>query len=670
MKRAERLSAVLLLPLLLIFSLSASAAGYDTCTGIYNTLKQAGLSPEIQEITPGDQESFPFNITLSFAPAAEHEYAADTRTAVLFVFLQKDFEARSESIIAALKTIAERRSNLYIQALIADQGCIPLGENTNINGITSYTDSVRDTDTLTAVVIRFDDTAKEFVLTPGGSGDTAPSWLVRLLFTACTGQDLPCTITSSGFLSLYKFGLLQNDPVVSPFLAAAIPCTAVSVPAALAGSLPRFIDACLEQYPVKETAEWDRHYSIIQWGSRSWWLPETLFIIAFIIIAVFSLFVICGFSFFVGKNSVLKWQEFIRHGYRLPMMILTSGLALQLGQLITRTAVQHMILSPILQFGFKILFLFIFVSFIMILQFVLHSKTSLFIYGYHQTIISIINIFLFSAVDLSLLTLFTAEYILVYLFRPVKRIVPLICSGLVLFLPFMPHLIILWKYADAAKIQNLVYLPFYQNMLLSCAVQPILIVWLRIFSRIFVSVLQTGRRLTLKSVARLAAVILSIEQAVLLFFICLSWLLMKYRFIQSDARARSAAVIESADRTAPAHLSVSVQDATFLDNATRQINIRSDIPAARYIITVQGNGAVPVYDSPYNFVQPDSRETVQFIIPDYPPRTIHIPFTAGDDADALVSVTALYQQGTEESGRFIQEIRAARKNGKAYEPVE
>ena len=141
--------------------------------------------------------------------------------------------------------------------------------------------------------------------------------------------------------------------------------------------------------------------------------------------------------------------------------------------------------NPIVIMSVKTLLSFIFVSIMMIIFTHFRMPLSQVIYGYLLTLVSVMNIFIFSSIDLILLAVFIFEFIIIYFARFAHKTTSLFVVILIMLIPFVPFAINIWEYASTQTLFNLVNTDFIGNLLYACILVPFQIMWLRIFIRIF-----------------------------------------------------------------------------------------------------------------------------------------------------------------------------------------
>ncbi|MCR5290757.1 MAG: hypothetical protein K6E51_12260 [Treponema sp.] len=631
-----------------------SYTSYTTCTEVFNVLQKAELSPQKQELLTMEQSEYPFNITVTFQSQTENNTIFIRDTLVL-VISYPDFIQYKDDIIPFLQYIKLQNYPYTIQLLIPATGhtdtfdTTPDDKSKNFtndltkglsNGLSLYVNQIYDSDTTCALILQFSNTNDHCIITPGSGRDTTPSWLIKILVDACDNQKIPVDITSGSFPSLYRFNLFADNPAVSVFLNNDIPCAALTLPLPEKKVQETYIHTIsnfFTSYKPELTMTWDKHYTILHLPHKHIFIEERLFVIGYLGLSVFSLLVLCGLSFLVGKNTVHNLQDFIKHWYHLPIILCITTISLQIGEWMTIAISTRISFDPILQFGLKLILTVLLLAILFMVQFFNRRETSVFLYTFHVTIISVINIFIFSTIDFSLFLLFACEYIAVYISRYSRKLWFLIFSLCLMTLPFIPYSIVIGKYAQNEKIALLVHSGLIKNVILALALQPIFITFFKIFLRLIRHQASNSQRISKKTTIPLAVSTSLMVIAIGVFFTISEVTLRKFRKQHNEQKSYTLQDVPAE------HLSVSLSANSFIDTNSRIITIQSSVPAMRYIVTITSPTDVPIYDSITEYTSSEDGKTAQFIIPDGPPQKITISFIATDDKNASIIVVGLYE---------------------------
>ncbi|MBP5283981.1 MAG: hypothetical protein J6Y93_04890, partial [Treponema sp.] len=406
----------------------------------------------------------------------------------------------------------------------------------------------------------------------------------------------------------------------------------------------------LKDYDPSVTDSWDNHYIYFNLPFRSLWIGERAFVIFLLVIASLILFIITYFSF-VGKNKQLNKNKLKNAWYMIPLTLGTSFFSLYTGQGFTFLISFMADLSPFVQFGIKFIFSILFISALFIFQ--EHKKINIdaFVYGYTLTLISIANIFIFSAVDLMLLFVFFIEYLIIYLSRAASKSSFLIMSLIAMCLPFSPYIANLIFYGNGARLSDFVFSSFSMNLLLATGLFPIQIMWLRLLHNI--SAFQKSRGYTRKRLVMTVTVTTSTLVTLAMMIFAAIGTIASYA--QEIHVSVNREITEDPDSK---NITLAFTKKTVSGLTNYNLTVRSSRQALRYELSLTGDESVPLFDSLYEYKISDEQGKAVFTVPDYPPQKISLDFSS--ESKVLdFCIRAFYQ---DDSGTITSETRTVRLN--------
>ncbi|QTQ14160.1 hypothetical protein HRQ91_06655 [Treponema parvum] len=672
-------------------TVGADRTGASVSAEIQKKLKLEGFNPKtINLISPGAGD-FPYNILLTFekkinkdgletkggqeessysvgasASSETSSYSKDFKTNVIFVFEQSDFLVNQGQIITLLKSISQKKYPFEVSILFPPNSSDFLGKGNLITGTDIFVDSIDLPDNTFAVSVKFSKdeyeidafkdgkrnnsspsskTAETYgdevsVIMPGSKNEVSPLWLVKAISNSFLKNKAEYTVPAGTFLTVFRFGFLKGDPISDSFFREGIPSVSVTFADDL--KLCPVLLSFLDNFKPEKTAEWDRHYLFFTFNGQNFVLNEAFLVRCYLAAAFVTLFFLCALSFFAGKKSLIHRSEIRKLWYLLPLTVIISIAVLVFGLPLTKLAASKLHLSPVMQLYIRIQLLFLALSAVFVI--ILKNRCSGYTYKFYITLSTIVNIFVFSAADLSLFFLFVFEYILSLLLRLSKRAIPFSIIGLLLFIPFIPYGIILWQYIEIQKISNLISGNILQNILLAFAVQPFSLVWLLILSQIL------NRNLKNKKTFQNRGIVFTAAAASFMIFLCfygISHILEKYRFIPSVVDITDGVTLI---RSKNNRLQVTAFDSFEFGNSVCNVEIRSSKPAERYEISISGKTVQPVYEATVPYTENTKDLSAAFHLPDFPPELCRITYTAAAIEETAVSVTSYY--ATDRAGTF------------------
>ncbi|MCK9169775.1 MAG: hypothetical protein M0P01_05110 [Treponema sp.] len=618
-----------------------SLYGLSLCRNTENFLIQNGFTPKKLNLVKSVKNNFPYNIEVDFnGTTGNIDTKIKNRHTLILAFTMEDAYQYRNYISIILDTLKKTTLAYNLILLFSYGDFQSKTDNYRICGTNIFAGNIDNPDDYSAVCISFtqDHTV---VLIPGGAGETSPSWLVKRLSDSLISANLPYHLRGGSLGSLYRLKILKADERSSFFLQEGIPCTGIAIPvqadmSAYAECTADFISA----YTPEGTDSWDRHYIAFHAGNTLWWASEQFIVICFITISFISLFMLSELSFIRNKRHYEIKRDVFRLWYILPVTAVISAVCFQVSQPLTQFLYHIFKITILYQFVVKIIITFAIstILYLLIVKFqgVLEERA----YAYLLTIDSVINIFIFSAVDISLFFLFAAEYIIVYIFRPFKRTGILFAEFAVMLIPYLPYIKQITGYADPVVFNSFVYSGFSGNILLSIASLPFLFQWLRIIARFNV---QWNYYEKPAAGSRIKNVLYFTGAAAAVTIVLLSGIKHISAHITSKNDIHPEKNI-SVKRRSDSVLSCTSADKSFFGDTTRTLTVNLGKNAEYCIISVNGMNGNSVIYSDDEYISDKIKYTDTFPVPVWPPEKIVISYVADISVPAVVTVTAFYEE--------------------------
>ena len=602
--------------------------GNELSAALESDLSEKGFSPIRQALSPTGQDNFAYNILLNFEGQEADE--------VIFCFMQEDFFSNEKAIFDFLYFLKNRSHKCTATVLFSALDKSEYESKNSIRGSQIFASSMDDTDSCSAIIINLNSDEDTAIYT-GGKKNTSPLWLTRKVTENFFDSKINFSFENR-LSAIYRLGIVQGQKRLSYFFENKIPALELNFKNSEdLFCLKKFADS----YDSKGSEEWDNHYLYVNRGSlfKPLFIDERTIIISCLSVGILTILLLCIFSF-LGEFGERHKYEFIRSSYMIPFTIGLSFLSLILGQHAVGFLSSFFQLNPIIQYGIKIVFSMSFLSLLFTVQGLLKLSLTAFMYGYILLVVAIFNIFLFSSRDLTLFVIFAAEYILIYLSRGAKSLPSLSVFFILMMLPFAPYGFIIIRSAEEAELTKTVFTTAGGNLILSLAIFPFQVTWLRML--VFLNVRAGLKGYTLKRMI-LNAIFSTI--AILAFIFAVIFAISHFIY---KPEIRAAQRIETKiERDERFTLSAKLTKDEFQGMATHHIRILSDEDALRYSIVLKGSeNAHSIYDSIYNYtITTDSKgnDSYSFVIPDYPPRKITIDYAAPAKTKAEIEVTAFYK---------------------------
>ena len=651
--------ALSILFLLVSSAFSSNASGKALSDTVYKAITESGFKNTTKlNIATTGRDEFAYNITVNFSANkaksnTENEEAVDRdsfqnirRTKMILDFMQEDFSEKKEEFIDFLKTLeADKERKIDVTVLFS-----ALDESTNITGTEIFTDSIDDTDTTFAGVFRFGGYRANTILT-GNKSRITPLWLTKQVTDAFIRINHVFEVGHT-IASLYRLGILDGDKRMENFTTNNIPAVAVYLKSDGTNGEFDFLKTFANGIDINDSGEWDTHYIFLELKRpfKPVWITERMFLIACISVMTLSLLILCGFTF-AGKFGRQHKLDFMRSWYMIPLSIAISVFTMIAGQRLLQSVDALRAMNPIYQFGGKIIFSTVFISMTFLLQEKMHLPIKRFVYGYIPSIVAILNMFVFSSVDITFFVIFGIEYLIITFSRPAKRIPFIAFWALVMMMPFAPFAYTLIKHARLDALRKIVFCTWDMNIILATALLPFEIMWQKILVRVNIIIGMKGFGIVRAIITYVTSVCIFLSLSMFGLFFIKKFFYVENPDIQQAVTSRS----EGEER----NLSVSVVENEFLGMNTNHIKISSKKDALRYRVTIKGDGQLPIYESTYNYFVTGENEA-SFVIPDFPPKSITIDYAANSEHYSEIKVTAVY----DEDGELFSETMTKKINGK------
>lgn len=629
----------LFLPLTLTFAFNANALNHQQVSDeVQKTLISAGFFPQKTNIITPAAGDFPYNISLDFFTDSffHNENFEGLKTKAVIVFTQEDFLENSETILSFLSALQDFSAPIPVSILFAYSTSFSLPKAHSISGTESYIEQIFSQDSTFAVTVSFTDSNLSKIMA-GNGGEASPLWLVKAAGKAFSQAKIKYTVPAGTFLTLYRYSLLEDNKNAVEFLDEDIPV--LSIILSKNADLKSLMTTFLKNYDYRQSGEWDKHYFYWNFPSKNFCiiLNETVLIRTFICAAIYCLFMLCAFSFFTGKEKLIYKKEIQKLIFLWPLTLLFACLALYASQYLSHQLSLNFRLTPVFQLFLEIQITFIAVSILFAIFIHFSPQYTLYTHKFYITLSTVVNIFLFSILDLSFFFLFAMEYLLLLFFKPGKRIYFFVITFIMLFIPFIPYGIILWQHIQINRLPQLIAGSQLKIFFTALAIQPFNLIWLIILSHF----------INIRKNKNIAAVIFKIFQLIfagsLILFGCfygLSSILNHYRKIPSIADIEKPVdFIEIHNE----NLNVHISDKSSYGNTVRELQISSKEPAERYEIIIKGQTVQPVYESTLPFVENPESTSAAIRLPDFPPAECNFSYTTTSKEGEEITVKAYYK---------------------------
>ncbi|WP_147634780.1 YfhO family protein [Treponema pectinovorum] len=614
--------------------------GLELSKKIEAELKKNQFFPQKMQLSITGADEFAYNLILDLSFDNSNEIQNEKK--IIFCVKQNDFYSKSKEFIDFFKSIESQKLNFPVQFVLTaldNQNEILRGYNRQLEGTKNFAESLEENKDCAVILLNFDDLdliKRAKIYTTGGNKST-PLGLTREIVESFykTGTDF---IISQKILSLYRASLLEGDEQLEYFLKRSIPCIKISFAEDDDFSSLNFF---IKNHDPSKKTQGDVHYFFFaptfkNFFANAIWLDERFNIICLEIFGIAVLLFLVCFTF-SGKKRTKTKRVFSRFWFLLPIFLFLSIISLYVSQALCLIIKPIGSANPVSQFAFKIIFSSVFVAILFLFQTKLKLPTNNFLYGFMLTVTAILNVFIFSTLDITLFWTFALEYLIVYLSRNFYRIRALIFSAFLMLLPFLPYILVYFSNVNSTSVKFLIDANPSTNIMLCLILFPFQIMWFRVLLRIRTTKLKSK---DFKTLAKYTALSLFIT---LVFVFTFAYLTTKFIFNKSKkAQAQISFIDEKAE-----NLSVEENFKDLAQMSYHSLSIFSKEQALRYSVTVTSPQANPILDCFYDFSVTDNPRTAIIAMPDYPPQEITIDFSTEKNTDKLFTIVAIYETDTE-----------------------
>ena len=625
----------ILLPTLI---LSQSSEGIILSNNLFTSFEAANLSPQMQQVIVGGAGQFPYSILISVnsnSTSVSKEYT------LTIAIPQEIALPIKETLISLIQELSETVLPVNVLFLFqaGEFSRLPEEYTNNIPyGTVAFLN--KSTENMAAVLLMppSKTTPEEVSVVFGSEGNITPQWLLK---------QTPINLSFSSLIT-YRLNLNPRDSRISYFFKQGIPSFGIQfdpannqhIKTVCEGLKTLILNFSVEEKDLENNSNYI-FFSFL--NSKNIWISERTLLVIYLLIATIVLFVASGFSLF-KKNALSKQQDFLRIWYLIPITILVSSFSLYIGQLIAMGINKHIPLSPFFILSIKTFFSFLVVSFSFSILVHFGIPMSQVVYGYLLSLISILNIFVFTMIDIILLIIFLIEYIIIYFSHISKRTIPLFISTLLMLLPFAHYILIIWQNGAPEKITPLLIGNFGYNILYACIILPFQIMWLRILIRL--NVLGKSKNFSSFKIYGLATIfLLGIMLALILLLIFTSAFATPKKDSNTNFKnfinKTTLQVIEKEDL--PVELYIKKND--YLDLRDIQVFIDSKIPVLKYQVEISSKDGLPIYSStfPYEIITKEEVAKAVFSLPYDPENKTSFFYTTKSNKEQILIATIFVQ---------------------------
>lgn len=618
---------------------ATESKGIERCRELEILLKKNGFAPKALPIIANDTESYAYNILIDINDLSYKEYIKH----LYFVFELESAMENFNFISKIMNSFSISNFESEIHFLFCYGDDVQYFQETTLTGTKSFVNSISNEENSAVICVGFADSFNSIIT--GSNGRTSPAWLMKLVTDAFFYNKL-FYLSQGGFTNaFYRLNLLKNDYQTGLFLSANIPAAGIklakNVNKDTETKFADFFDYISTNFDVITEFEWDNHAQPIQIANKTYIIPEKITLIITLITAAISLFILCEFSFLIRFSHSSISKEILQSWPLIFILLIITAAGFMTGQFFAWIFYTLVNIDFFMQFAIKVFTGFAVISYFyfFILRFSKNNSTKT--YDFMLSVISIANILIFSSVDLSFFYFFVIEYLLIHIFRPMKKTFSLSVAFICLSIPYIPVFIQLILYIDPDKIKSLVLCKPLENLLISSAFLPFEFIWFRILiylNNMWLKVEKTKRNYIKQN-------LIAISSAVGIFAITT---LLIAIFIPSQYKIKTSTdskkVFESRTNDM---INITSHDENYFGNIIRYVTIELSNQAKNLQVYISGTSSNSVLYSEYNYVSDFINHIDYFNMPLWPPKKIELHYIISSNQDSSITVYANFPENNE-----------------------
>ena len=595
LKKVFRKKVILILLLLLTFSSFIYSESYSYAssfhTQIYNRLRTDGYAPTRQALLSSRSTQFPYNVIIN----------SSNPESTLAIIVEQNFAFNHMSLIEDLSNFAEIAITVNDESYLPDEIAKDMPA-----GIRTYISSIQFPSDIAVLILSTDNslTGDNCVIVPGADGKLTPYSFFKNIINSLQTESIPFSIKNR-FLSLYRLNITDYSKKLSVCLNEGCPALQLNISPEIKNStLASFVETLLGEYL---NTEMDRNinYSFIRIGVKNIIIPEIVSTIILVLMTGIILFFLCGLSFVFGKKKDQHKTEFVKYWLLVPIALAMFTLLFYAAQFTAVHTVANWQNYPIFMIFYKLLLACCYFFIFSLLRHVIKIPCTDFIYGYLLTLTCFINVYIFSAIDLSLLVQFATACLIAYLSRMTRKTSLLIIFTLFITAPVILYGLFSLSYIQTDALLRISNASLTLNAIFAAIILPFMFMVIRIAVSTGVPGKLPGRkkRIIIESLTSISVTILIIVTVALA------------SLMTEPAQPENSTEITERSGI----LMASLRKESKKDRTDFELVLSSSYPVIRYDISATSETTMPFYYTDFPYEYASSGEIIEFLLEENPP---------------------------------------------------
>ncbi|MCR5495660.1 MAG: hypothetical protein K6F15_08490 [Treponema sp.] len=622
--------------------------GFEECEILKTFLQKNNISYIEMPLIHAGHDLFPYSLKVDFF--TENEDKAN----LYFIFNLDEALQNSDLILSAMKSISSlyiKESAIHFVFSYGDK--IKNFEEYTISGIKNLTDTLEISEKDGIFCFSFNKNLNTIIT--GGGGTTSPAFLISLASDAFFESRLFYIIQGGILSSFYRSRILKEDSSTSLLLensicAAGIQLYVENSPTVdYQKKLNTFFEYLANNFTSGEKVL-DRHSYTIKIGTFSLTIPEKVTVTALIITIFVTIFSLCFIPFLNKKAKRNFSKNILKAWISIPGRVFFTAASFLIGQFFAYLFMKAGSNDPYIQLSIKFFTGFAIITFSYLLSLKFHFFQPASYYSYLLPVTSVVNIFVFSALDISLFYLFTFEYLIIYLSRVMKRSVSLVIALFLLALPFLPYLFQLVLYANPEQASRIVFCSLPMNVIVSMAFMPFEYTWLRLLLRLNAVWKRVEKKR--RTFIRQNVIAISISVSIFTLILLLTAIFIPEEYKLSDKNFTKESLIDDDNK----YIHLQCDDFENFKNFQRSIHVHLNENFENVRLSVKGENSNPLVYSEYSYITDKENKTDTFMLPVFPPKDFEITFITDDLRPSSIIVEAIKYNEAENKVLEVKKI--------------
>jgi len=490
----------------------------------------------------------------------------------------------------------------------------------------------------------------------GTSKGTTPAWLLKAVYASLEQKNISVDFYTNAVV-FHRLGWLPDDPTLRLYNEAKIPAIKIESDADLSDFFSSVAPAIIRNI----SNEWDTHYFVFKLHKKLIIINEQHIVITLIVSSIIFLLWLMFFSFLFGKKKDQHVRDLLKLWWMPVYFFLVNWLSFFLGSKIAEllfyvrfSSVGELSAFPLTALSIKYVFALFFMFAVTAFNKFIPLPANRFIYGFIAHAVCLLNIFIFSFINLSFSIIFMMIYFVSLAAYHFKNIVLQIIFIVCLFLPLMPFVmhIILYR-------QYMFHIIFLINLAPACIFVPFDLFLIRLSlsidkkRKITKPLLRIPIQCKVMGGAFLALVLWTFIMPTVKNSAHNRFMLIQ-RLSDDDSSVIKKYVDPPSEETITDYISAPTQVDTenadsfltvrtslenYFERSIGAITIDSPLKIEAFSVTVSAQNDVAIFESDTDFEQNSSGDTATFVSSPRPNFPVIIHFSGKKDAALTVSVT-------------------------------